>query len=74
MRIHFRAYPPEVRELDKRIISVLLSAHYKAAVLALVTGGATPEEADLPAIRSVDAFAKESFPDFQIDALPDADQ
>jgi hypothetical protein len=74
MRVHFKKTPAGVRELDKQIISALLFAHWKTAVLALVQAGSTHEEADAEAIRSVDVFAKEFFPEMQLDVLPDADQ
>jgi hypothetical protein len=67
MRVHFRQYREHVRELDKQIISALLNTHWKAAVLALVQSGQAIEGADARAIPSVDAFAKENFPEMQID-------
>jgi hypothetical protein len=74
MRVHFRQYGVQVRELDKQIISAVLFSHYKTAVLALVTGGSSPEEADRRAITATDEYAKSAFPDLTIDVLPEADQ
>lgn len=72
MRVHFREVRGRLSNLEKEMITSLLSTHYRVLVLGFVSAGALPHEAEARALTETDEHAKQMFSAMTIDVLPDA--